>query len=131
LGVVNPWQLVDARQEMAAEIIQVPADAPLRVIRFLPDSAAGVRDAASSTSLNEVLSALGRRLHVSITDSLRVARQLRVYAGEEVFVIKPSARRYWSAGAGLDDADKCLADALEAGWEAEGVPGPAAVPEQR
>jgi hypothetical protein len=43
-----------------------------------------------------------------------VARQLRVYAGEEIFIIKPSARRYWSPGAGLADADKCLGDALEA-----------------
>ncbi len=131
LGVVNPWQRLDARSELAAEVMRMPADSPLHVVRFLPDAAAAVRDTALGTSLNEVLSNLGRRLHVSISDSLRVARQLRIYVGEEVFIVKPSARRYWTAGAGLDDADKCLGDALDAGWEPERAQDTATALERR
>lgn len=37
-------------------------------------------------------------------------RQLRLYLQNDLFLIKPSERRYWSQTAGLNDADLILAD---------------------
>jgi hypothetical protein len=121
LGVINPWRHLDGRSGFAADVFMSPSDSPLRVLRFLPGTAGEISDSQLSESLNDVISGLGRRLHLPLGESLRVARQLRIYAGEEIFIIKPSGRRYWSPGAGLADADKCLGDALEASAAPEGA----------
>ena len=114
LGVINPWRRFDGRPGFGAEVLIGTSDSPLRVLRFAPGRTGEIRDNQLSESLNEMISNLGRRFRLPIWDSLRLTRQLRIYAGDEVFIVKPSARRYWSPGAGLSDADKCLGDALEA-----------------
>jgi hypothetical protein len=64
---------------------------------------------------------IAERLRLSVTEHLTVARELRVYADDEIFVVKPAAARYWTESAGLADADSCLGDSLIA--DMEGSPG--------
>jgi hypothetical protein len=54
---------------------------------------------------------LGIRL--PIAERLAAVRELRVHSDDELFIIKPAARRYWNGSAGLNDADAALGDGLE------------------
>lgn len=128
LSVINPWRRLDGRPGFAAEVMTGASDDALRILRLLPGMVGQVREIGLNASLNEVVASLGRRIHLPVGESLRVARQLRVYAGEEIFVLKPAARRYWSPAAGLADADKCLGDSLAA---SEGVENLANRPSHR
>lgn len=66
------------------------------------------------------LSALVAKLHGQLSSQpppyLNESRQIRIYGTEDVTIIKPAQWRYWSRTAGLNDADKILADH----WYAEG-----------
>jgi hypothetical protein len=68
---------------------------------------------------------IGQRLHLSVTEHLTVARELRVYVDDEIFLVKPAGARYWTESAGLADADSCLADSLVA--DVDDSPGRLAV----
>ena len=41
---------------------------------------------------------------------LNESRQVRIYGNEDVTIMKPAQWRYWNRTAGLNDADKILAD---------------------
>jgi hypothetical protein len=104
----------------------VPAAAALRVVRFVRDGRAEIRESVAETPLRDVLATIGRRLRLSVTEHLTVARELRVYVDDEVIVVKPAAARYWTENAGLSDADSCLGDSLAS--DADGTPGRFALP---
>ena len=60
------------------------------------------------------LSALVAKFHGQLSSQpppyLNESRQIRIYGSEDVTIIKPAQWRYWSRTAGLNDADKILAD---------------------
>jgi hypothetical protein len=59
----------------------------------------------------DVLAALLRgRLESKVPPYLNERRQLRLYGADDLFILKPTETRYWTATAGLNDADVILAD---------------------
>jgi hypothetical protein len=114
LAGANPWLKLGGLIPFSAQIVRVPAISALRVVRFIRDGRAEVREAVAEESLREVLAMIGLRLHLSVTEHLTVARELRVYVDDEIFVVKPAAARCWTESAGLADADSCLGDSLVA-----------------
>jgi hypothetical protein len=50
------------------------------------------------------------RVNPTVPPYLNERRHLRVYAENDLFVLKPSESRYWTRTAGLNDADVILAD---------------------
>jgi hypothetical protein len=118
LAATNPWLEVGGLSSFSAQIVRVPAVSALRVVRFIPDGRAEVRETIAAESLQNVLETIGERLHLSVTEHLTVARELRVYVDDEIFIVKPAAARYWAESTGLADADSCLGDSLVADLEA-------------
>lgn len=114
LSVMNAWQVALDREPFDAQILNLRPDAPLRVIRFTRGGTGIVRCVEVASDLKQVLARIGERIRLEITQSLAAVRELRVYGEGEVLVIKPSARRYWTPVAGLNDADSSLGDSLNA-----------------
>ena len=50
------------------------------------------------------------QLSSEVPPYLNERRVLRIYGSEDLFVLKPTEVRYWTATAGLNDADLILAD---------------------
>ena len=114
LGVVEDWLAAAQRRHMRAEVLDLPAQAPLRIVRFAledgfkPSPAPEV--VAVKGNLREVLDRLGRRLRVRLGTVLYGQRELRVHGRAEVVVIKPSAYRRWMGVCALEDADSVIVD---------------------
>ena len=60
--------------------------------------------------LQALATLLRGRLEAEIPPYLNERRQLRIYGSDDLFILKPSEHRYWTATAGLNDADVILAD---------------------
>jgi len=114
LDVLNAWSGALGREDYGAEILNVRSDAALRIIHFMERGNGNVRWTNLSQSLNEVIASIGSRMRLPIAERLAAVRELRVHADGELFVIKPSARRYWTPACGLNDADASLGDGLRA-----------------
>lgn len=112
LSVINAWQEALERPQYDAEIVGLRPQAPLRVIRFLKQGRGQVRIADLDYELNEVLSRIGARIHLPITERVAAVRELRVHTDAELLMIKPIAQRYWTPASGLNDADHALGDGL-------------------
>jgi hypothetical protein len=115
LEVLNAWNAALNRPMYDAEILNVRSDSALRIVRFLSGGSGVVRSMDFGTDLNDVIGKIGNRMKLPIAERLSVARELRVHADGELFIIKPTARRHWSPAAGLNDADAALGDGLEVG----------------
>jgi hypothetical protein len=126
LAGANPWLKFGGLVAFSAQIVRVPAAAALRVVRFVRDGREDVGETLAAEPLRDVLATIGRRLRLSVTEYLTVARELRIYVDDEIFVVKPAAARYWTESAGLADADSCLGDSLAA--DLDSSPGRLAVP---
>jgi hypothetical protein len=62
--------------------------------------------------LSELLSRIGQRINVRLTDSLTGERELRAHGANEVVIIKPAALRHWMGISALEDADAVIAESL-------------------
>ena len=115
LSVMDGWLAATARRHMQAEVFDLPAGAPLRVVRFVledghrPSSAELV---SPDANLRGVLDRIGQRLKVRLATALSGQRELRLHDRREVVIIKPSARRHWMRICGLDDADALVVESL-------------------
>ena len=109
LSTMDAWLSASNRRRMRAEIYRLTPDAPLRVIRFVLEDGPGpsqeVEVVTPDGPLSAVLSRIGERTKVRITDVLVGLRDLRVHAKDEVSIIKPAARRNWLGVHALEDAD--------------------------
>ena len=62
------------------------------------------------TELETLEKMLRGRLEFPIPPYLSERRELRIYGSHDLFILKPTQTRYWTATAGLNDADLILAD---------------------
>jgi hypothetical protein len=77
-------------------------------------SGAPLREPEVETGDDTELTALAEQLkgwlQPDLPPYLNERRNLRLYLGDSLFIVKPSERRYWTRTAGLNDADIILAD---------------------
>ena len=83
-------------------------------VRFLmapgaPETDPVVRE-GDPMDLVKLADMLRGQLGSEVPPYLNEQRVLRIYGSEDLFVLKPSEIRYWTATAGLNDADVILAD---------------------
>lgn len=115
LSVMEGWLSVRKKRHMRAEVINLPQDSAMRVVRFiLEDGSAppSVDVVAPQGELAEILERIGQRLKVKIATALTAERELRIHGRNEVVVIKPAARRYWMGINALEDADAIIAESF-------------------
>ena len=114
LGVMDDWLKAAGTRRMRAEVFDLPAEAPLRVVRFVLEGGttpSPLPEVVTPTgNLREVLERLGRRLRVRLGEVLYGRRELRVHGRAEVVIIKPNAYRHWMRVCALEDADAVIAE---------------------
>ena len=64
--------------------------------------------------LETVLKNIAEQLSQEIADRIYTRRNLRIYSGDDFYIIKPAKRIYWTRSAGLNDADLILSEKLKA-----------------
>ena len=105
---MDAWLSTANRRRMRAEIYDLKHGAPYKVIRFTIEETPGpsiVSVVSPDGPLRQILSRIGERTEVRLTEALVGLRELRVHAKDEVSIIKPAARRHWLGVRGLEDAD--------------------------
>ena len=115
LSTMDAWLYASNRRRMRAEVYELSPNSPLCVVRFVLEDSPGpsvVEVVAPDGPLSDVLSRIGERTKVRITEALVGLRELRVHARDEVSIIKPAARRNWLAMRGLEDADEVVQDSV-------------------
>jgi len=112
-AVVSPLLRTRQQRGITAEILDAGA-CPLATVRFgmVPASRDVPVTVTDAGGLDSILRRIEGRLRNRITDRVLAKRFLRVYAPDELYVIKPAELRYWSRSAALNDADEILAEHL-------------------
>jgi hypothetical protein len=86
----------------------------ITAVRFVMASGAPRRDAivreGDPADLETLAGLLRGRFDADVPPYLNERRQLRLYGPDDLFILKPTETRYWTATAGLNDADVILAD---------------------
>ena len=86
----------------------------ITAVRFAMASGAPRRDAivreGDPADLAALAGLLRGRFDADVPPYLNERRQLRLYGPDDLFILKPTETRYWTATAGLNDADVILAD---------------------
>ena len=115
-GTVNTWLEASGRR-MRGLIYDLPAFAPLRIVRFVIESAPSpstVEIVEWKHSLPSLLEDIAARSDVPVVDMLSKSKVLRVTTLEEVVVVKPAARRHWMASAAIAEARQTLERSMRA-----------------
>jgi len=118
LSVMDGWFSVRKKRHMRAEIVDLPKEAALRVVRFVLEDGPGQGSVSvinPDGELRNVLARIGKRLKVKIATAVSAERELRVHGRNEVVIIKPAARRHWMGIAALEDADAVVAESFVGG----------------
>jgi hypothetical protein len=116
ISVIQPFLKTLNERTMVAEVFNI-GTAPLQVVKFSMISTPSHRPAVRIVeikNLEAVLEGIARQLPQRMADRVYTRRNLRIYAGDDLYVVKPAQRRYWSRSAGLNDADMIIAEHLGA-----------------
>ena len=116
VSTMDTWLAGANRRRVRAEVLAMEERVPLRVIRFVLENVPGPSHAPvvvqPDGSLNIVLSRIGKRAKVPVTNVLVGVRDLVAYAEQEVFIIKPAASRNWLRVQAMEDADAVVQDSV-------------------
>jgi hypothetical protein len=114
MSVIEPFFDTLKERSIAADIFDI-ANTPLQVVKFsiLPyPGREQVVQTVQAEDLITVLQSIAKQLPSKLADRVFTRRNLKVYVGENIYIIKPRQLRYWSRSAGLNDADAVLAENL-------------------
>ena len=113
---MDTWMYAANERRFRAEIHDIVAGDPLRVVRFVleddPPPSTEVQFVPRNGSLHDLLAETGARLGRPIVRELVGSRELRVHGRQELVIIKPAARRFWLGVAGLDDARAVMIESV-------------------
>ena len=84
------------------------------MIAFIDDH----REAHGVEPICKVLQIAPSTYYADVPPYLNERRQLRLYGPDDLFFLKPTEARYWTATVGLNDADVILADHWLSGRDA-------------
>jgi hypothetical protein len=114
MSVIEPFFDTLKERSIAADIFDIP-NTPLQVVKFSIVPYPGreqVVQTVQAEDLITVLQSIAKQLPPKFGDRVFIRRNLKVYVGENIYIIKPRQLRYWSRSAGLNDADAVLAENL-------------------
>jgi type I restriction-modification system DNA methylase subunit len=123
ISVIQPFFNTAKRYFLRAQAYEVPAQRPKstevsRSLRILKVSICESRpngngfEVVRRDDLDQLLSEIAKNIDEPLTRSLYTRRHLRIYSGNDIYIIKPDQRRFWSRSAGLNDGDAIIADHL-------------------
>ena len=89
-------------------------ESPLQIVsaRLVNVSKEDVTVVHQDNNLTEILDKLDKTLLEEKSQSIYIRRNLRHYAGDTIFIVKPNQRRYWTRSSALRDADEAYADIM-------------------
>lgn len=114
IGVIEPFLQTLREKVLVADVIEV-SNSPLQVVKFSFLLAPGQEEIVQTTQAQElkaVLKQIAEHLPQQIADRIYTRRDLRIYSGQDIYIVKPAQKRYWSRSAGLNDADLILSEHL-------------------
>ena len=114
IGVIQPFLQTLNERKIVAEVIDV-GKAPLQVVKFsiVPVSnQQPIVQTISGQQLEAVLKGIAEQLPQQIADRIYTRRDLRIYVGKDIYIVKPAKCIYWTRSAGLNDADTILSEYL-------------------
>ena len=112
--MIEPFFDTLKERSIAADIFDI-ANTPLQVVKFSILRYPGrekIVQTIQAEDLITVLKSIAKQLPPQLGDRVFTRRNLKVYVGENIYIIKPRQLRYWSRSAGLNDADAVLAENL-------------------
>jgi len=120
VAVFNAFCRTLSERMMVAEVIE-SGSSPLQVVHlsFTRPSAGPLVTTSEQRDLQEVLTDISSLLDEQVTRQVYSRRHLRIYADDQLFIIKPAQRRFWSRSAALNDADAILAEHLRSDRESD------------
>ena len=110
MSVIQPLFDTLKEKSIAADIFDI-TDAPLQVVKFSTVPYPGreqIVQTVHADDLITVLESIAKQVPSKFADRIFTQRNLKVYVGRNIYIIKPCQLRYWTRSAGLHNADTVL-----------------------
>ncbi len=115
INTLQPYFRTLNQVTLIADIFET-GQVPLQVIRFrmipVPGRTPTIQ-VVSGRLLDDVLKEIAAQLPAHVTNTFHVRRHLRIYSGNDFYIVKPAQRRHWSRYAALNDADTILEEQMK------------------
>lgn len=118
INTIQPFFRTLNEVMMEADIFETKT-APLQVIKFsvvpIPGRIPSIQVIAEQ-ALDDVLRRIATQLPTRIAETIYTRRNLRIYEGNDYYIVKPSQCRYWSCSAALNDADTIISEQMKGNY---------------
>lgn len=96
-------------------------DSPLQLVSIHLDSESNnvVAQVDMSTALQETLAKLEQKMIEEYSDSVYIRRNVKIFDGHTIHIVRPNEKRFWSCSSAFRDADELLATSLKVEMYAE------------
>jgi hypothetical protein len=116
MSVIQPFLQTLNGQVMKATVFDTGAG-PLSVVKFSSVASGQLSEIlehrSNDNDISALLASIANEMPQRIAECVYTQPNLRIYAGETLYVVRPSQRQFWTQAAALSDADAILAEHLE------------------
>jgi hypothetical protein len=102
--------LTDSNLSVAITYYQLQKSNPLAMVKLLFGKNSAISE--SSDDINKELKDLDQKLYKKESTNIYFRKKLNYYDQDEILIIRPNQRRFWSNGAALEDATDLLNEIL-------------------
>lgn len=96
--------------DLGVTIYYLEKSNPLALIKLTFGNQAGV--SMSLENVNSELKKLDKKLYREASTSIYFRKKINYYDGDNIYIIRPNQKRFWSAGAALEDASDLINEIL-------------------
>jgi hypothetical protein len=112
MSVIEPFFDTLKERSIVADIFDI-ANTPLQVVKFSIVPYPGreqVVQTVHADDLITVLKSIANQLPPKLGNQVFTRSNLKVFVGENIYIIKPCQLRYWSCSVGLNDANDIISE---------------------
>ena len=107
---LDDWTETDSRVSVAL----VASNQDLAVLRLrLCSTKDWVEYTEESNEIGKLLADIARESNIELPGNIHQVSNLRMYAGDDMYMVKPNSMRFWMCTAAQDDAEKVVVDIEE------------------
>lgn len=117
-GQIN-CMLAEEKKKLVYQLYELEKSSPLTIVEFKEKKLTTIQENKPKKieGLKEALSVLAEDMRTRIIDRVYALEHLRVYEGENLYIIKPAEERFWSRSQALNDADEIIKEHMESFYE--------------
>ena len=98
---------------MNSSVFEIRKGIPLNIVKLTFDNKKKEVESFGSEVYGEYLSVINKYTLKELSKNIYIQKQIKYYDGNDIYIIKPNQKRFWSRSIAINDAKELVSEILK------------------